>query len=126
MNNTTSQNKAKISYAFVIEGDLYEVWGEDSMITTFSCQVGVALWNGGKKYFLRDWISLGHVFDEEEGVNRVYRSRDRAQVLVDQINGAGWIDLSLWEEIPEQPSLEERLNDEARIEALERAGHWVR
>jgi len=86
--------KLKVDSAMVVEGQLYEVPGEDEMIVTFNCLVAA---EKDGQLFYHEELFRGHVFDDENGCNRCERSRARAQHLVDRIYDAGLtIDLRYW------------------------------
>lgn len=103
--------KIKITSAYVMAGNVYEFLGEDGYYTTSSYQVGVVTVDG-RKLFHSEFLAKGHGVDEE-GFNCVnYNAKNKAQQFADKVAAVGVISDSRWSVIQEQPSLEERLNDE--------------
>jgi hypothetical protein len=85
--------KMKVDSATVVEGPLYEIFGEDEMIVTFNCSVMVE--KDGEMLFHK-LLYRGH-FVDEEGFNRCSHSRAQAQELVNRIYDAGLvIDTEHW------------------------------
>jgi hypothetical protein len=114
--------KLKIESAHALQGDLYEVWGEDCAHHCYYTSIVVEA--GGKQFVSRTLGVPGHFYDEEHGLNYPNRqANEKAAKLVEKVLAKGVIDTQFWEELPEEPSLEERWSEESLREQMERQGY---
>jgi len=78
----------------VVEGNLYEVWGEDSKLVVFDVLVEAILLNGDIYY--HNHCFKGHVRDEEGFEHPNYYAVVDAKNLADRVKKAGKINLDHW------------------------------
>lgn len=111
--------KIKIETAGAEQGPLYEVCGEDCVYHCYYTSIIVEA--AGKRFVSTTLGVPGHFYDEENGLNYPNRrANEQAAKLVEKVLAKGVIDTQFWEELPEEPSLEERLWEESRREHIER------
>jgi hypothetical protein len=114
------ENIATVQRVEVEEGGLYEVMGEDSLLTCFCCGV-IAVTDKGE-FRHSTFVERGHGYSEREGVNYANpNARSNAQRFADKVSARGQIDLTYWEPV-RRVSLEARLDRWALEEMAERMG----
>lgn len=112
--------KTYITEVRVVEGNLYSTVGEDGETISFSCVVQALAYKGAwlqHKLF----IAEGHS-ENEDGFSFAVDSRAAAQRFADRVSAQGFIESSLWEVVPDEPSLQERLHDEYLREVRDERG----
>jgi hypothetical protein len=82
-----------VDWVGVVEGPAFMEATEEGPMPTWNVQVGCEV--GGKQYVLAGFV-------------RRPARRLEAERLVGRIDADGTVDLSLWDEVPPRPSLEER------------------
>ena len=101
--------KLQIKEAYPLEGALYEVYGEEPIVT-FNCRVA-AISKAGQRFVHNDFFSKGHCVDEE-GIIRCACSRRDAEKFAAKVEARGVIDTDYWTLLEPEPTLEQKLAQE--------------
>ena len=111
-----------VQHYFVIEGPLYNVPAEDGELTVFDCEIVAQTEKGvfGNGHYVPGYHAAPNGDGGQDNCpNRNYKAE------YEQLKASlpKEIDETIWGRLPEYPTLEERMANEAELENQERRGY---
>lgn len=111
-----------VQHYFVIEGPLYNVPAEDGELTVFDCEIVAQTEKGvfGNGHYVPGYHAAPNGDGGQDNCpNRNYKAE------CEQLKASlpKEIDETIWGRLPEYPTLEERMANEAELENQERRGY---